>query len=74
MQRHCENAGIAGEDCGRAIALVHVRIDHQSLAHGGVGLQSPYGYGDVVYHAKPFAVPGKRVVKSAADVDSETIF
>jgi hypothetical protein len=53
---------------------VHVGIDDKSLAHGVVSLQSPDGHGHVVNHAEAFAVAGKRVVESTADIDSEAVF
>src|ERR1700732_4985302 len=74
MQRQRENVGIMAKDCCGAISLMYVGIDNQDLPQSAIGLQSPDSDGDIVDHAETFAMAGKCVVESAADVEAETVF
>src|SRR3954470_23353486 len=62
-----------GKDCSRAVAVVDVTVDR----HGGtdfvVTLHATNCDRNIVDHAKAFAMVGKRVVKSAADVHRDSI-
>ncbi len=67
------SARVAGENCGRSVALMHVAVDGHGGADFVVALHAPDGDGHVVNHTEALVVIGKGVMKSAADTDGDTI-
>src|ERR1700732_2071523 len=68
MNREYENGSVAAKNRGRAIAMMHVRVqDHRGL-NRSVELQPPYRYCHIVNHTKTLAVIGIGVMKTPADI------
>ena len=65
-----EHRRVAGENRGRAVAVVHVAIHHHGALDGAIALHAADGHGDVVDGAEAFSMVRKRVVESAAQVES----
>src|SRR6202040_1761283 len=68
-----EDGGIIAKDCRRAIAMMHVRINHDGLSDRSIRLQSPDRYGHIVDCAEPFPVVGVSMVKSAAKIRPKAV-
>jgi hypothetical protein len=64
----------SSENCRRTIAVVNVAVNRHSGANLAVALHAANRNRHVVNHAEAFAVIGKGVVKSAADVYRNAIF
>ena len=58
-----EDALVALEDRGGAVALVHVQVHHQRPIDQPLALQRPRRHGDVVEHAEPRSVARVRVTR-----------
>ena len=71
--REGEHARIAREDRCGAVALVHVEVHHQQLAHQSFGEQHPGGDGHVVEDAEAAAVVGEGVVGAAGQVAGQAV-
>src|SRR5208283_3204751 len=64
----------SAEDKRRAVALVHIAVHRHRATDGSSFLEHADGHGEIVDHAKTFAVLRKSVVKTAAHVDANSIF
>src|SRR5580692_958746 len=78
MQRDGEDvreatAALARKNCGGAVALMDIAIDSHRRANLAVPLHTSNGDGHIMDHAEAFAVVGKRVMKSSADVDGDSV-
>src|SRR5579883_181942 len=73
VQRQREHGPIAGEDGGRAVAVMHVAIDHHGPLYLLLTLQLAYCDCNVVDGTEAFAVIRESVMKSAADVEAEAL-
>src|SRR5439155_18435731 len=71
VHREREDTGIVAENSGRAVPLVDVQVDHGRPADQPLVLKRADRNRDVVENAKTFAVIRKRVMESAAQVDSD---
>ena len=71
--REGEHPRIAGEDRRGAVALVHVEVHHQQLAHQAFGQQHPGGDRHIVEDAEAAAVVGEGVVGAAGQVAGQTV-
>ena len=63
----------AGKDGGRAVALVDVAIHGHGAGDFVIALHAADGDGHVMNHAEAFAMVGKGVMESAADVECDSI-
>ena len=72
-QRPGRNA-YAGKNRSGPVALVDIAIHGHGASDSVIPLHAADGHGHVVNHAEAFAVVGKGVMKSAADVDGDAIF
>ncbi len=68
-----EHSLVVGKDCVGAVPLMHVEIDDRRTRHAAFPLQHANRHGDVVEHAKAFAVVGERVVRSAGEVHGDPV-
>ncbi len=73
MDGNREDGRIIAKDSGRAIAMMHIRINHDGLANSSIRLQSPYRYGDIVDCAEAFAMVRVSMVKAAAKIRAEAV-
>src|ERR1700687_759781 len=73
MDRERKNTGVIREDRRRAITVVHIRVHSHRRADGPSGLEGPNRNGYVVEHAKPFAMPGIRMVETSGEVCGKSI-
>src|SRR2546430_3718163 len=60
-------------DCSRAIAMVNVAIDSHGSADFVIALHAAYGDRHVVDHAEALTMVREGVMKSAADVEGDSI-
>ena len=65
--------GTGAEDGRRAVALMHIAVDHHGARDVAVALHAADGNRHVVDQAKAFPVIGEGVVKAASDVDAAVI-
>ena len=68
VDREREHAFVAGENCGSAVAMVNVGVDHHCSFNCFVVLQAADGDGYIVDYAEAFTVIRAGVVESAADI------
>src|SRR5882672_3223140 len=73
MDRERINAGVIREDRRRAVAMMHIGVHGHGRSDRPSGLKCPDRDGYVVEHAKPFAMPGIRMVETASEVCGESI-
>lgn len=79
VHRQREDGGVVGKDRGRAVALVHVEIDHGHPQQRRMARPMPLGLHearrdrDVVEHAVARALVGARVMRSAGQVGGNAI-
>src|SRR3982074_622388 len=57
----------------RAVAMMHVAIDSHRSANLAVSLHAANGHCHIVDHAESFAVVGKCMVKTSANVDGNAV-
>src|SRR3972149_8991607 len=63
VHRESADGVVPSKDEGRAIAVVNVQVHRHRTPDGSIQLEFADGNGDVVDHAKPFAMSGKSMVK-----------
>src|SRR6202044_817416 len=66
-------AALARKNCGGAVALMDIAIDSHRRANLAVPLHTSNGDGHIMDHAEAFAVVGKRVMKSSANIDGHSV-
>src|SRR5277367_356126 len=69
-----EDVVVMGENCGGAVAVVHIGVYYHRSFNRVVELQATDGDGHVVKHAESFAVIGAGVVETAADVCGAAVY
>ena len=73
MKREGEDLRLALEDCGGAVALMDVEIDHQGPLDQPFAAQHADGDGDIVEEAEARAVAGEGMVAAAGGVAGEPL-
>ena len=79
MQRQSEHRGVVTKNMRRAIALVHIQINHRHLQSplllpAPLGLHQPCSHGHVVENAKTAALVGIRMVGATGQIGGNTFF
>ena len=79
MQRQSEHRGVVTKNMRRAIALVHIQINHRhlqspSLLPAPLGLHQPCGHRHIVENAKPAALVRIRMVGATSQIGGNTFF
>ena len=80
VQGQGENAGVLPEDAGRAVALVHIQVDHSHLQRCALGamkaapfgLHQACGHGRIIENTKAAALLSAGVVRAAGHVGGHT--
>ena len=73
MDGQREHRLVARENGGRAVAVVHVTVDHHRSLNQTFLLHFANSYRNVVNRAESLTVPRECVVESAADIESDPI-
>jgi hypothetical protein len=73
VEREREDVGVVGEDRCRAIALVHIEIDHGDALGAMVAPRHGDGHGEIVEDAEPLPATAERVVGTAGQVSGSTV-
>ena len=76
VQRQGEHAGVLPEDAGRAVALVHIQVDHSHLQRSTLravkaapfGLHQARGHRRIIEDTKAAALLSAGVVRAAGHV------
>ena len=74
VHREGEDVGIAGEDRGGAVALVHIEVDHGGPPDPSFVLQGTNGDRMVVEGAVALAVIGESMVRPTGEISRRTVF
>ena len=79
MQRQSEHRGVVTKNMRRAIALVHIQINHRhlqspSLLPAPLGLHQPCGHRHIVENAKPAALVRIGMVGATGQIGGNTFF
>ena len=73
MNRNRKDCGVIAENRGCAVAVMHVGVNNHHLFYCAVRLQLSNRHGYIVNRAETLAVAGIRVMKSAAQVRTESV-
>ena len=73
MHRKRQNASVSGKDRRGAVAVVDVQIHHHRTLDQPFLLERPDCHCYVVDRTEAFAMGAKRVMKSAADIETDAI-
>ena len=68
-----EDRLVLGEEDGGAVSLMHVEVDDERPAGGGLGAQNGDGHGDVVEEAVAFRAIGIGVMRAAGQVAGNAV-